>query len=1183
MKRSSFFNSGVALVVTLSVLALLTVLTVAFFSGISAEVVATRQADSATRCRQLSEIAVNVVMGQIQQATTRDTGVAWVSQPGMIRAYGTSKNAASSDPLAYYKLYSSNDMVVTASKVGSFDPLDDVPADWASQTAQYTDLNAPGQGADGTLRYPIFDPSAVDVIAGCHLSGSTPVAAGNAAPMPGRWIYVLRDGTLTSATNGTTSLSWTTTASTAYKSPSRDNPIIGRIAFWTDDETCKVNINTASNGTYWDVPRANVDAEKLSALHQPAQNEWQRYPGHPATTCLSTVFPGLSPEEIYKITPRVNEGGSSEGTSIADGAITAKRARLYASVDELMFDARHAEGNGLTQAQIEQARFFLTAHSRAPEVNLFGKPRIACWPITPAHPTARDQMIALCSTVGGLAYYFQREDPNSPTHDIGEIGRNKELYLYLQTLTSNSVPGFGMSFSKKYPSDRNQILTEIFDYIRSTAPQDGNYAPGGWVIPTQQGTTMGFGRALTLSGLAIGFICNADGNNAEGSNTADNPNIGRVENELKPGEIMVQAALVPDFFCVMQGWNGMTSDLRVKVSGLKTLRLSNQDLYSEDTATLDYTRDAGSAMVDGRGWGGAGGWRYFAAQQISTTDGTSKTFPLVSKSLRFTPTQSKMAFTGGTLKVQLCSRSASIATGTDQVYQTFTIKLPSAGSLPVPTITGTGTSEAEGAPATDKKQWWTFGNYGSPVVTGRVANARFAPGTPGNRLAGAFFREKYDVVRGVVLKHGDFRLVAGRQTVSDPNNKLFVPLSNYDTDSHDHVSCLLSHFNTTRDLVRNDGAPLDSARRYFADLNPPAGYLPYIFPGAAIADRPEATGDFDTGLADAMDGPYLNKPDDGNTWGLTQMPVQAPYFSNDWTQTSGGVSYCSPNRVMPSPGMFGSLPTCVASGTAWRTLLFRPQGVDFSRGLLGRHPASLSGLPDHLLMDLFWMPVVEPYLLSEPFSTAGKVNMNYQIVPFSYIERSTALRAVFKSERLGVISNSDIGTYKSGSETTDIRREIDVNAASNVMKKDTEIETLNQFAQKFKAGGLFKSASEICDLHIVPTGETVAGMPDFWNRAQLTGDNLRERIYTTLYPRLTTRSNTYTVHYRVQTLKEVPAGRKTAAQWATWNESKDKVLSEYRGSAVIERYIDANQGGITDNYLDDWYRFRVVSTQRFVP
>lgn len=40
----------------------------------------------------------------------------------------------------------------------------------------------------------------------------------------------------------------------------------------------------------------------------------------------------------------------------------------------------------------------------------------------------------------------------------------------------------------------------------------------------------------------------------------------------------------------------------------------------------------------------------------------------------------------------------------------------------------------------------------------------------------------------------------------------------------------------------------------------------------------------------------------------------------------------------------------------------------------------------------------------------------------------------------------------------------------------------------------------------------------------LTGDNSRERPYATIYPRLTTKSNTYTVHMCVQPLKKVKSG-----------------------------------------------------------
>ena len=67
---------------------------------------------------------------------------------------------------------------------------------------------------------------------------------------------------------------------------------------------------------------------------------------------------------------------------------------------------------------------------------------------------------------------------------------------------------------------------------------------------------------------------------------------------------------------------------------------------------------------------------------------------------------------------------------------------------------------------------------------------------------------------------------------------------------------------------------------------------------------------------------------------------------------------------------------------------------------------NLGNPPDHLIMDLFDMPVVEPYPISEPFSTAGKINLNYQIMPFgSYIRRETAMRALLRSEKLCYIAN----------------------------------------------------------------------------------------------------------------------------------------------------------------------------------
>ncbi len=71
---------------------------------------------------------------------------------------------------------------------------------------------------------------------------------------------------------------------------------------------------------------------------------------------------------------------------------------------------------GLTQDQLSRGRFFLTANSRAPDVNLFNKPRVCIWPVSSSTGSSDrsifDQQFAFCSTVNGYKYYFQRStDP----------------------------------------------------------------------------------------------------------------------------------------------------------------------------------------------------------------------------------------------------------------------------------------------------------------------------------------------------------------------------------------------------------------------------------------------------------------------------------------------------------------------------------------------------------------------------------------------------------------------------------------------------------------------------------------------------------------------------------------------------------------------------------------------------
>ena len=249
------------------------------------------------------------------------------------------------------------------------------------------------------------------------------------------------------------------------------------------------------------------------------------------------------------------------------------------------------------------------------------------------------------------------------------------------------------------------------------------------------------------------------------------------------------------------------------------------------------------------------------------------------------------------------------------------------------------------------------------------------------------------------------------------------------------------------------------------------------------------------------------------------------------------------------------------------------------------------------------MPVVEPYAISEPLSTAGRINMNSLIVPFNYINRDTGLRAVLKNEKVISIADSQASYYKvMYQDNNQIRMRYPVNLDA----------TLSQFYdRRFNNNDIFRSPSEICDVDIVPSDNnpssdpnpfvagtsapTRAAMDAYWNTAttghRLTGDNARERIYATLYPRLTTKSNTFTVHLRVQSLKQALAPGASATAWQTWREGTDAVTGEYRGSQTIERYVDPNDPTIPDfadpahsaDTLASYYRFRVLATKQFAP
>lgn len=441
---------GFALVTVLFIVVLLTILVIGMFlMGES------RTRSSALRIASLdtriaSETALNLAQTQIRDATSRginSNGLAtetWASQPGAIRTYDDAGN-----PTAIYKLYSSDTMVITND---TFTGNSDVPTGWETQPDSFTDINEPvnrpnPDTGDDNWIYPIVSPESIGNVVGFDATGpqNPDTLWDDSTAMPVRWLYLSADGSIST-------------------DPLANDPV-ARVAFWTDDESCKINVNTASatdQNSYWDMPRAiaRYDVREL-AFKQPAQYEYNRYPGHPATVSLSAVFPDKNNqgnawlETLINTTPRYSWGGSKNATvTIASGSRQpiprTKPDRLYATMDEYLYRPDRSVQLGLTEDELEQTRFFLTASSRSSELNLFGQPRVTIWPVHEEtgdnYRTPFDQLIAFCSTIGAPGderqYIFQRKDALSQTNDWN-ITRNQELVEYLRRLTSRDIPGFG--------------------------------------------------------------------------------------------------------------------------------------------------------------------------------------------------------------------------------------------------------------------------------------------------------------------------------------------------------------------------------------------------------------------------------------------------------------------------------------------------------------------------------------------------------------------------------------------------------------------------------------------------------------------------------------------------------------------------------------------------------------------
>jgi uncharacterized protein (TIGR02600 family) len=1187
-------QTGTALVLVLASLIFVSVLTVGFLASMRTKLVLAKTGSDSTEVKLLSETAVNIAISQVRDATklSGDQNLAWASQPGMIRLYDDKGAAA-----GYYKLYSAEDMVVTS---GAFDPASEaVPAGWAADPAVFTDLNAPSGGV-----HPILDPSVLTEDNKEWISLSTPPTTGSAnpAPMPVKWLYVLEDGSLHPPGSGSSGTRAVIPAATAA------NPIVGRIAFWADDESTKININTASatsSGTFWDTPRF-LSLDDLSlARSQPAQREFQRYPGHPATVSLNLdVLPDLTPQQILALTPRYEWGGSEDATREIDmvsGAVTINPRRLYATVDELVFDPQR-NPQGLTQATIRRSGFFLTANSRAPELNLFGKPRIAMWPISgesdDTYRTVTDRLIARASTIAGRPFYFDRINPQSTTGDISRQ-RNTELLNYLDRLTSQNVPGFGSSFQSKYPDDRRQILTQIFDYIRLANLSDGTLPDNrkfvrrinpteislvGQSLPAHRAdwNTIGAGSFPRVVGASIQFVGVGQGlQTISGTVAKPVPDIQfgtrlpPIDNNIPPPDTTaIQALFMVDFSNFAHAVIATRPIVWIEIDGLDSFQINGSPLGFPATGTTRSTWRAGSSPVVSASRNGRFPPYLLIIRKELKPGSAGNTYPFHSHIIAVPNLPpAKMSFSGGTVTIRVYGARATNGFPRGDLIQTLSMTFPPAAALPIPSLANNPVfGSGLGARVTPPVDRWRDFDGDSPET---YLNANVENG---------------DVIRAMEYGGGDWRML-----MTPPNQAVtdFVPHPDYHN----------SGVNLAHSLSIVTGQPLTGASKR-GSLVAGASYSEAPtprdnrFPMAPVSVNGVATWDWDNGIAQLADGAYINKPDEGSLGLGSSSITENAYFAEN-PQISPDDTFFSPNRQMPSPGMLGSLPTGVKQGAPWRTLLLRPHPSPSSAPTPANGPP-FTRIPDHLIKDLFWMPMAEPYVISDPFATAGKININQQLVPFTYINRVAGLRAVLDGVKVSVAPLASARSYKkfyrpgtSGpamptAATNDGVRRLPLNLSE-------QNGTLRQFRQKFDAGEIFRSATEISDIFLVPEGsswasDSSAAAAWYGSGFSMVGDNSRERPYANLYQLLTTKSNVFTVHYHAQALQKSKA-RNLSDPTVFDTGAGDKVAAAQRGATTFERYLDPNDprltatdpAAATATSLEEFYRARIVNTSVFNP
>lgn len=1117
----TFPRSGSALLVILAVVTLVTVLVVSLLLLTKFESSAASQAKGRSQVEGLANFVSELVTSRLEEAINqggRFSGTSyttWASEPGRIHVF-TIDQATGSIISRAYDLFSG------------------LPGPDNATTPELNnvDLNRPS------------------------LSGQYPVTGSRGGTMKVGWVNVLQDPNQPAGAN---------------------NPIVGRFAYWVDDESCKVNVNTA-DGT-----QRNATPAQMAA-----SGKYSYGFGTPSEIALG-VLPGL-------------DGAKAE--AIAEFAWNSE----FNSLEELTLSGNGATGI-MDKTELAEALFDVTYYNRSPDLNFMGEPRLSlvfrpgnATSSTPSTSRQNPQVGAYVITqaMGGPGVVYGKPlDFVYP--QPGQLVKPSTVdRLFLHTYSA----GAGQLFSQG-PTTANldyYVGQLISAYLKGINLRGQNFSwpkfPGATTTKFTEKYTLRQLDSITLQILdTVGKITLCDqtrpytypGTMLNGW-LSNQPVMG-VARSLKLNEILINAtALEVDSF----GYGAVIGDSDYSYPSLR-LQIAMETVLPEGFGGIPQSSPYDTAVQQWYNYTGGydtpGTLNFYDSPIIATTSpqrvirqsqtgtmwmdrmltvldqdglpagvdltGNPRSLgnPAVPANLVEDPDQAKAALYHPYCVMPNGRYSgSSLATSVNDTAPSRPalriLNANSANSERAPGVYSAITNNYaavsyHGKPGATRLQivgglnyWIRFGNsYGyilpsfAPFDSALIAMAQGGPASSGAAAPAP------------LLALSSTELARVMETVVPVNFSVSVPGT-----SQLLIRCadpLVNHFPGDWELIANPAANeitmptttlTGGGRTAYYKKGGTGALDPYFPPDGTITQRPTSFDGDNIGFRPSGGGDPLS------VWLPTQdnrIPKQARFPS------VGGL-FSIRTGIFPDPDV-ATMPYSQQHGVAFRGLNFSPSTQASQQTEGGK------SYPDWAMLDLFNVAFLpqKPFMEGAPEqsyrrltnggATVGRININNPVVPYPFSEggpntnppQRHSLQALFYGLRPSRSYTNDVADY----ETID------------AAKSEALAKAVSDYQ---KANGPFFMAGEIANVPAIANYLYTGGKPMATSRNDLVRDTVGA---------ITTRSNVYSIWVVAETIQKSPRNKTNFGIY----EPGDQILTTTRRRYLVERYLETGPDFLPGN------------------